>query len=70
MTVRISAISGNRVWTTYYGGEGRESIGMLALDMVDDLYVSGSTNSTAGIATLGSHQPQLAGAYDGFFGKV
>ncbi len=48
--------TGNRVWCTYYGGNGSDGL----LDIVYDfnnnaIYTCGGTNSTNGIATSGTH---------------
>jgi len=60
--------NGGHLWSTYYGGANSE-VGMdLAVDLNDDIYFSGHTNSSSGISSSG-FQSTLAGAYDGFIVK-
>lgn len=62
--------TGNRIWATYYGGSGKEnSVTLpagLALDNYGHVYLCGTTNSTASIATAGSYQSILSGSNDAF----
>jgi hypothetical protein len=63
--------NGVRQWGTYYGGSGNtEVVGhAICTDGIGNIYVSGYTNSTNNVATLGSHQPSLGGGYDAFLVK-
>lgn len=47
-------------WGTYYGGEKQEGDAYVATDDLGNVFLCGSTNSTSGIATVGSHQPAIA----------
>ncbi len=49
---------GDRLWGTYFGGPGFEYISYdpIAIDKSGNVYISGQTNSTTGIATPGAHQ--------------
>jgi hypothetical protein len=38
--------SGERIWATYYGGNGSESEGYICTDDLDNLYVTGGTGSS------------------------
>jgi len=49
--------SGNRVWGTYYGGEGEEMVYGLTCDASNNIIVTGSTYSTTNIATANSYLP-------------
>ena len=61
--------SGVRQWGTYYGGLGDE-FGQTgtATDGAGNVYLSGSTASTTGIAS-GGHQNTFGGGYDAFLVK-
>jgi hypothetical protein len=58
--------NGNRLWGTYYGGDGREAARSIDVDNSNNLMVTGETLSFSGIATEGAHQTDLAGNYDCF----
>lgn len=64
--------NGSLAWATYYGGEGVD-IGIgTATDTAGNVYISGLTNSTYGIATPGAHQITLGdggASLDGFVAK-
>ncbi len=48
--------SGARVWATYYGGNNQEEATAVCVNTTGDIYVTGTTQSTIGIATPLSHQ--------------
>lgn len=49
---------GQRIWGTYYGGNGADLFGRSTLDNNDNIYLYGMTlGSTFGISTANSHQP-------------
>ena len=52
--------SGNRIWATYYGGTAAESFPTCCVDGSGNVYLSGLTASTAGIAS-GGYQNALTG---------
>ncbi|MFN4082028.1 MAG: SBBP repeat-containing protein [Bacteroidia bacterium] len=70
---------GHRIWATYFGGSGTENYGQagilsgiggkVAIDKLNNVIISGATNSTMGIATVGSHQTTLGGNNDAFIAK-
>lgn len=63
--------AGSRKWGTYYGGFFNDYGYGSALDTRGNLYIAGATNSTSGIATLGSFQNNYGGGtYDGFISKI
>lgn len=58
-------------WATYYGGVGNDVIVStdMDIDAAGNVYVTGSTVSTSGIATAGVHQIAIGGGTDAFLFK-
>jgi len=61
--------TGALLWSTYYGGAQQDVIYDVSCDNFNNAYITGYTYSPTGIATVGSHQATLSGAYDGFLVK-
>ncbi|PQJ09085.1 hypothetical protein CJD36_021150 [Flavipsychrobacter stenotrophus] len=61
--------SGTRLWATYFGGSGAEYVWGCASDATGNVYVSGTTNSTTGVATSGAYQTVLNGLSDAYVTK-
>ena len=63
--------SGNRLWATYYGGDGLDWGYTVTCDHSGNIYMGGITTSADSIATAGSHQTSIGGvgAMDGFLAK-
>jgi len=64
--------SGQRLWGTYIGGQGNDEIlyAAIVIDNNGNIYFSGFTNSTSGIATPGTHQTVYGGGvWDCFLEK-
>jgi len=61
--------AGIRQWGTYYGGALSESINDACTDRLGNVYICGSTTSTSGISTSGSHQPTNSWGMDAFLAK-
>jgi gliding motility-associated-like protein len=62
--------SGNRLWGTYYGGQGHNSISDIKVDSQNNVVISGFTIAKSNISTMGSYQPNLTGGgYDAFLVK-
>jgi len=62
--------SGQRIWSTYYGGSSLDNISRCKFDGLGNLYVAGSTQSSNNISTPGCHQFTYSGGWsDGFFAK-
>lgn len=62
--------TGERLWGTYYGGNGTEFYkGSISNDKLGNIYLAGTTASTDGIATVGSHQETNGGWWDAFLVK-
>jgi hypothetical protein len=47
---------GSRLWSTYFGGTDIDNSYAVAIDASENIYITGSTNSTSGIATAGSYK--------------
>ncbi|MBA3829104.1 MAG: SBBP repeat-containing protein [Taibaiella sp.] len=60
--------TGVRKWGTYYGGSKSEFSGAISIDLYNNVYLIGNTNSNSGIATSGCYQPTLASS-DAFLVK-
>lgn len=60
--------SGNRLWATYYGNTGAETGYACTSEANGNVYMTGSTNSTTGIAS-GGVQNTAGGSTDGFIVK-
>ncbi|RYZ55967.1 MAG: hypothetical protein EOP49_01740, partial [Sphingobacteriales bacterium] len=60
--------SGNRIWTTYFGGPGKDHITAIEC-RGESLFVCGNTQSASGISTPGVFQPNLSGMQNAFIAK-
>jgi hypothetical protein len=61
---------GKRLWATYYGGALEDRATSVAIDpMTQHLYLAGSTQSVAGMASAGAHQTAHAGNFDAFLAQ-
>lgn len=69
--------NGQLLWATYYGPDVTETngyqilyLGGMAVDYLNNVYISGTSNDTEGyFGTSGVHQTELAGEIDVFIGK-
>lgn len=61
--------SGIRQWATYYGDKGQEWCFSCFTDLLNNVYITGSTTSTINISSSGAYQPTLAGSIDAFLAK-
>jgi predicted outer membrane repeat protein len=62
--------NGTRSWGTYYGGTGWDEADAVAVDASGNLYLSGNTKSTTGIATAGGFQPAIDAGYDNYVARL
>jgi len=64
--------SGKIQWATYYGGPNEEHCNSVATDRFGNIYITGLTASSTGIATRGAYQASFIGpsySDDGFLAK-
>ena len=61
--------NGNRIWATYYGGSGTDEGYTVTVDDSFNVYLAGTTNSTANIAASGYQNFFSGGASDAFLVK-
>ena len=54
--------NGARIWCTYFGGNVAEVAYAVALDSKDNIFITGFTESSTGIATPGAYQTSYAGS--------
>lgn len=62
--------SGNRLWSTYYGGTDIDYGLDIGIDGVGNTYITGSSKSGSGIATSGAFQYTKSNEYDAFLLKL
>lgn len=68
----MDAATGLRNWATYYGGSGGSAVTDgrgCAVDGSGNVYLTGYTGATSGIASSGAHQTTLGGGQDAFLAK-
>jgi len=61
--------AGSIVWGTYFGVNGDNICNAITCDMAGNLYFTGYTSSTSGIATSGAYQTTLTSVHDCFLEK-
>ncbi|HEX4957296.1 MAG TPA: T9SS type A sorting domain-containing protein [Lacibacter sp.] len=62
----------SRVWATYYGGSADEYLNAfsgIATSSTEDVYLTGTAESSSSIATTGAHQTNLGGTVDALLVK-
>ena len=63
---QFNATTGASDWSSYYSGELYDFVGRMIVQDQNTFYLSGITSSETGIATLGSHQPNISFANNVF----
>jgi hypothetical protein len=66
--ITLFSANGDFLWGTYFGENGNNSVEGVAVNS-NSINITGRTNSTTGISTLGTHQESLTGFVDGFVSK-
>lgn len=61
--------NGQRIWGTYFGGEADDYAGNIVVNSAGEIYLSGTTFSTQGVASNPSQDSTLAGHADTFIAK-
>jgi len=61
--------SGALLWATYFGGSNDDEGDAVACDASGNVFITGITESSSGIATLGSYQTTFGGVQDVFVAK-
>jgi len=61
--------NGFRLWSSYFGGSGADYGFSITTDVDGNVYLSGETGSTDGIATFDGFQTFLGGSKDAFLAK-
>ncbi|MDW8394128.1 MAG: pre-peptidase C-terminal domain-containing protein [Chitinophagales bacterium] len=61
--------NGTRLWASYIGGNGEDRHHAICLDSYGNIYLHGTTESSAGLATPGTHQTVYGGNTDAFLSR-
>ncbi len=62
--------NGQRLWGTYYGGNGNDDIYGIDVNTSGDIFITGTTASASNIATANAHQEILGGNKDAFVAQL
>ena len=62
--------NGQRLWGTYYGGNGNDDIYGIDVNTNGDIFITGTTASSSNIATTNAHQEILGGNKDAFIAQL
>src|SRR5581483_2345503 len=66
---KFNSSGSSLLWGTYYGGGNSDLGDAIAIDASNNVYITGLTQSTSGIATIGTYQTSNAGGQDAFVAK-
>jgi gliding motility-associated-like protein len=69
-TIYKFSLDGQRLWSTYYGGDFMDEINALEIDEEDNIYLGGQTQSPNNIATIDGFDNSDKPSYRGFFAKL
>ena len=62
--------AGNRLWATYYGGNGNEDVLGVTTDASNNIFITGWSSSNANISTTDAYQVAGGGAWTTYLGKL
>ncbi len=62
--------SGIRQWATYYGGSSTDQGLGITCDIYKNVFLTGYTQSSSGVATTGGYQTSYGGSQDAFLAKL
>ena len=63
-------LDGERIWSTYYGGEYGEKVNAIEIDDNNNIYLGGETTSSSNIATPNSFHSSNSNSETGFLAKL
>ncbi|MNQ85144.1 hypothetical protein D3C85_1002960 [compost metagenome] len=63
-------LDGERIWSTYYGGEHGEKVNAIEIDDNNNIYLGGETTSSSNIATPNSFHSSNSNSETGFLAKL
>ncbi|WP_431242664.1 immunoglobulin domain-containing protein [Flavobacterium sp. P21] len=63
-------LNGDRIWSTYYGGESIDKIHAIEIDDENNIYIGGESHSSKNIATPNSFDDYSIYSNTGFFAKL
>jgi len=66
---KFNPVNSALIWGTYYGGTGTEVGSAIALDATNNVYITGFSTSTTGIASSAAYQTLYKGSDDVFVTK-
>lgn len=61
--------NGNRLWASYVGGNADDRAHAICLDKSGNIYLHGTTESSSGLASVGTHQTVYGGNGDAFLSR-
>jgi hypothetical protein len=67
--VKFNNSGSSRTWCTYYGGADNDYAYGITLDANNNIYITGQTASTTGIASGSAYQTAISGTIDAFLAK-
>ncbi|MEO7976834.1 T9SS type B sorting domain-containing protein [Flavobacterium sp.] len=69
-TVYKFSLNGDRIWSSYYGGEQVDYVYAVGIDNENNIYLGGESASNNNIITLGSFESSNQSLYKGFLAKL